>query len=140
MSDVFQSGGPPVGRTFNLMAGLETPTPAQPVRRISAQTPLDNSMQYNVDEMYANARGLSTQPSTLSSSTQWNPSSQNNGISPWPGAQQGARNSMGARGQSTGPVSSLASWNHTQPYSTTQPSPIQSRATLHSNRNPSIDR
>lgn len=37
MSDIFQSGGPTLGRTFNMMAGLETPTPAPAPRRSFAQ-------------------------------------------------------------------------------------------------------
>ncbi|SJX65216.1 uncharacterized protein SRS1_15991 [Sporisorium reilianum f. sp. reilianum] len=117
VSDAFQSGGQPAGRTFNLMADFGTPTPNPPLRRTSAQT--------NFDSPFAAQTTQAAQPSL---SNQWHSPSNNSAqpLASWPAAQREMQNAA--------PLSSLASWNQSKPYSDMQPSPAQS------NRNPSFDR
>ncbi|KAJ9475705.1 Sister chromatid cohesion protein 2 [Pseudozyma hubeiensis] len=120
MSDVFQSGAPTMGRTFNMMAGLETPTPNPPLRRISAQS-------YAGDHPDKFSPNLGHHPQASASSLQghWTSLSNGNGQqhSPWPAAE-----------------SSLASWNSTaKPYPSMQPLPTQSSAASFPPRNLSVD-
>ncbi|SAM85354.1 related to proline-rich protein required for meiotic chromosome condensation and synapsis [Ustilago bromivora] len=135
ISDVFQSGGQPAGRTFNLMAGLERPTPNPPLRRVSAQ--IDSSH----GDPFTGQRGsfASAQTENLTLSGHWNASSSNgHGQSQqqWPAAPQTARPQQ--HPQNVGSSSTLASWNSTKPYSNMQPSPVDSDSFPHPQRNPSI--
>lgn len=141
MSDAFQSGGPSSGRTFNLMAGLGTPTPAPPQRRVSAQDSLDNLTHYEgkshakSHDFSVNAT-LNPQPTNLSRSGQCEsiPSGSAQQIPPWPSAQQG----VGMQG--TEPSPNLAVWNQTKAKTSMETRPIQSNAALQAQYTSSIDR
>nr|CDI55652.1 related to proline-rich protein required for meiotic chromosome condensation and synapsis [Melanopsichium pennsylvanicum 4] len=125
MSDVFQSGGPSGGRTFNLMAGLGTPTPASPVLPICAQSTSGSPTKYFA------ASG--TRAANLSLSSPRNSSLNDNGqqFSQWP-AQPHARTSIDNQRQGSNSVFGLTSWNQTnQPYSNMQPSSVPSHVVQH---------
>ncbi|CDU23549.1 uncharacterized protein SPSC_02178 [Sporisorium scitamineum] len=124
MSDAFQSGAQPAGRTFNLMADFGTPTPNPPLRHPSVQTNFEGSF----DHLSAKSAAQSTQTAEPFSSHQWHSPSNNSApqLASWPVVQGDM--------QSAAPISSLASWNQSKPYSDMHGSSAQSH------RNPSFDR
>lgn len=116
MSDVLQSVGPAMGRTFNMMAGLETPTRNPPLHRTSAQAyPESQSTAFSVGGLQNTHAAESPLPGHWSSVTISNGQQH----APWPAAE-----------------SSLAAWNNTNPH----PSPVQSRAVPPLHRHPALDR
>ncbi len=82
VSDMFQSGGQPMGKTFNLLAGLETPTPNANLRRVSAQSQFES--RYN--DGLSGSPAQTMQAPNLSTANHFNTASSSSGqhFSPWP--------------------------------------------------------